>query len=268
MLMVVDIGNTNIVVGLYHGTDLVRDWRIFTDPRRTDDEYGSILHSLFRDAGVAPASIEKTVLSSVVPKLIDTFTRMIEKLVGRAPIVLGPSLYDRLPVTVPESALHEIGTDLICDAVSAWNHYRSSCIVVDFGTALTFTAIGDTGDIRGVAIAPGLGTALNALFRDTAQLPSVPLEVPPSSLGTNTIHSIQAGVVLGYQGLVESLVARIRADLKAENRPDFTRTNNREAPVVATGGLASVLSPVTAIFDRVDPMLTLEGLRLIAGMVD
>ncbi|HNY22561.1 MAG TPA: type III pantothenate kinase [Treponemataceae bacterium] len=255
MLMVIDIGNTNIVVGLFHGEELVNDWRLYTDPRRTDDEYGSILRSLFRDSGIAPASIDRTVISSVVPNLNDTFVKMIEKMIGKTPSVLGPALYDRLSVKVPESALHEIGTDIVCDAVAAFSRYGSACMVVDFGTALTFTAIDSGGLIRGVAIAPGLGTAVKALFRDTAQLPSVPLEVPPSSLGTNTIHSIQAGVVLGYRGLVESLIARMRADL------------GNNAPVVATGGLSHVLSPVTDVFDAVDEMLTLKGLRLIADMI-
>lgn len=264
MLMVVDIGNTNIVVGLWLGGELVRDWRIYTDPRRTDDEYGTVIRSLFRDAGVSASAIDKAIVSSVVPVLNETFIRMIEKFTGRAPHVLGPELYARLPVRVPDSALHEIGTDLVCDAVAAWSWYRTPCIVVDFGTALTFTAIGEEGAIQGVAIAPGLGTAINALFRDTAQLPSVPLELPPSSLGTNTIHAIQAGVVLGYRGLVESLIERIRADL----RPVIVREAGFAAPVVATGGLASVLSPVTPVFDRVDPLLTLTGLRLIADMID
>ncbi|HOT61897.1 MAG TPA: type III pantothenate kinase [Treponemataceae bacterium] len=255
MLMVVDIGNTNIVVGLFHGGDLAQDWRIYTDPRRTDDEYSSILRSLFRDSGIAPGTIEKTVISSVVPVLNETFAAMIEKLTGKKPILIGPALYPRLPVTVPESATHEIGSDLVCDAVAAWDWARSACIVVDFGTALTFTAVDSSAMIRGVAIAPGLNTAVKALFRDTAQLPSVPVEVPPSSLGTNTIHSIQAGVVLGYQGLVESLVSRMKSELGSDAR------------VVATGGLSHVLAPVTKAFDAVDPMLTLKGLRLIAEMV-
>jgi type III pantothenate kinase len=254
MLMVIDIGNTNIVVGLFHGDDLVQDWRLFTDARRTDDEYSSILRSLFRDSGIAPGTIEKTIISSVVPNLNETFVHMIEKMTGKKALVLGPDLYHLLPVSVPESAIHEIGTDIVCDAVAAFTLYRGACIVLDFGTALTFTAIDARGGIQGVAIAPGLGTAVKALFRDTAQLPSVPLEVPPSSLGKNTIHSIQAGVVLGYQGLAESLINRIRKDMGVD------------APVIATGGLSHVLEKVTSAFDRVDPMLTLRGLKLIAEM--
>ncbi len=256
MLMVIDVGNTNIVLGLYHGSDLVLDWRLYTDPRRTDDEYASVVRSLFRDSGIAPGTIEKTVISSVVPQLNETFSSMVEKLTGRHPIALGPDNYSRLPITVPESAIHEIGTDIVCDAVAAWDAYRDACIVVDFGTALTFTAIGPEADIRGVAIAPGLGTAVKALFRDTAQLPSVPLVVPPSSLGTNTVHAIQSGVVLGYQGLVESLVGRMRRDLGVE------------APAIATGGLSSVLSSVSDVFDREDRQLTLKGLYLVANLLE
>ena len=253
--MVVDIGNTNIVVGLYHDDDLVLDWRLYTDTRRTDDEYSSILRSLFRDSGIAPGIIEKTIISSVVPLLNDTFLHMIEKLTGKVPIIIGPHLYGLLPVTVPESAMHEIGTDLVCDSVAAYTQYKKACIIIGFGTALTFTAVGDNGDIKGVAIAPGLGTAMKSLFRDTAQLPSVPLEAPPSSLATNTMHSIQAGVVLGYKGLVESLITQIRKDLGCE------------ALAIATGGLSHVLLGITDIFDNVDPKLTLRGLKLIAGLV-
>jgi type III pantothenate kinase len=260
MLMVIDIGNTNIVVGLFHDEELIHDWRFYTDPRRTDDEYSSILRSLFRDSGITPSSIDKTIISSVVPTLNDTFVQMIEKMLGKTPVVLGPALYPKLPVRVPETAIHEIGTDIVCDAVAAWTRYKSACIVIDFGTALTFTAIDYMGNIKGVAIAPGLGTALKALFRDTAQLPSVPLEIPPSSLGTNTIHSIQSGVVLGYQGLVESMVSRMRKDLGATDSAHASGS----IPAIATGGLSHVLKPVTTAFDDIDIMLTLRGLRLIA----
>ncbi len=256
MLMVIDVGNTNIVVGLYHGSDLALDWRLYTDPRRTDDEYVSIVRSLFRDSGIAPGTIEKTVVSSVVPQLNDSIYSMVAKLTGKAPYILGPNYYSLLPVRVPQTALHEIGTDIVCDAVAAWESYRGPCIVADFGTALTFTAIGSDAEIKGVAIAPGLGTAVKALFRDTAQLPSVPLEVPPSSLGVNTVQAIQSGVVLGYQGLAESLIARMRRDLGVD------------APAVATGGLSHVLAKVSSVFDRTDLTLTLRGLKFIADRIE
>lgn len=252
MLMVIDIGNTNIVVGLFHNEEFVQDWRLHTDPRRTDDEYASILRSLFRDSGVTLASIESAIISSVVPILNDVFVSMVHKMTGREALVLGPHLYHKLPVRVPETAIHEIGSDILCSAVAAWARYQNACIVLDFGTALTFTAIDSSGLIQGVAITPGLGTAVKALTRDTAQLPSVPLEAPPSSLGTNTMHAIQSGVVLGYKGLVESLITAMRADMGGQ------------APVLVTGGLSYVLESITDIFDACDPMLTLKGLVLVA----
>lgn len=258
MLLAADIGNTNIVIALFHQDELVHEWRIHSDHKRTADEYISILLPLFRDAGLSLSAIDSAVLSTVVPLLLGTFIRVIEKLTGKKPLVVGPHIYDKLPIAVPESARHEIGTDLVSNAVAAFMLYKKSCIVVDFGTALTFTAIDDSGAIEGVAITPGLGTAVTALFSNTAQLPSVPLVAPPSSLGTNTIHSIQAGIVLGYKGLVESLIAQMKADLHQK-----TGVNPATIGVVATGGLNSVLKPITDVFLDVDKQLTLKGLRYI-----
>ena len=158
--------------------------------------------------------------------------------------------------------MHEIGTDLVCNAVEAYSRYKRACIVVDFGTALTFTAINGEGQIDGVAITPGLGTAVNALFANTAQLPSVSLATPPSSLGTNTIHSIQAGIVLGYKGLVESLIQQMKKDMANK-----TGVKPSDITVIATGGLNSVLKPVTSVLKEVDKQLTLKGLKRIADIV-
>ena len=150
----------------------------------------------------------------------------------------------------------------MCNAVEAFCRYKSACIVVDFGTALTFTAVGATGDLLGIAITPGLGTARNSLFEDTAQLPSIPLEAPPTSLGTNTIHSIQAGIVLGYKSLVEGLVQQMKQDIAAQ-----TGVKESDIKVVATGGLNSVLKPLTDIFQDVDKSFTLCGLCRIATIL-
>jgi len=255
MLMVVDIGNSNIVIGLFEGEDLIRDWRLYTDLYRTDDEYAATVRSFFRDSDINPGSIGRIIISSVVPGMNETFTRMINKITGKIPLVLGPAHYGHLPVKVPESALQEIGSDLVCNAVAAYLTYKAACIIVDFGTALTFTAIGPDGSLRGAAIAPGLGTAVKSLFQGTAKLPDVPLELPPSSLGINSIQAIQAGVVLGYQGLVETLISRMRAEM------------GELVPVIATGGLSHVFKTVPGIFDRVDEGLTLRGLRLISEMI-
>jgi type III pantothenate kinase len=262
MLLAIDIGNTNIVVALFVGDELIHTWRIFSDIRRTGDEYGSILRSLFRDAGVAVGTIQSSVMSSVVPALIGPFVGMIAGMTGKKPLIVEPSIFQKLPVRIPETAVHEIGGDLVCNAVEAYCRFNGACIIVDFGTALTFMAVGAQGDIRGAAIAPGIGTAIQSLSGNTAQLPPVPLVPPPSTLGTNTIHSIQAGVILGYKGLVESLVRTMSAELAEQEgiAPDTIS-------VVATGGLNSVLQPITGIFQSIDKQLTIRGLKRIAELV-
>ncbi|MBO7484592.1 MAG: type III pantothenate kinase [Spirochaetaceae bacterium] len=262
MLLTADIGNTNVVIALFHKDEIVHEWRMSSDPKRTADEYISILLSLFRDAGVSLSAIDSAVLSTVVPLLLGPFIRVIERITGKKPIVVNSDIYKILPVKIPESAVHEIGTDLVCNAVEAYCRYKGACIVVDFGTALTFTAVNANGELEGVAITPGLGTAVNALFSNTAQLPSVPLATPPSSLGTNTIHSIQAGIVLGYKGLVESLIQQMKEDMSKTSgiKPDAIN-------VIATGGLNSVLKPVTSVLKEVDKQLTLKGLKRIADIV-
>ncbi len=262
MLLAIDIGNTNIVTALFHEGELIHTWRIYSDTRRTGDEYSAILASLFRDAGVNIAKIDSCVLSSVVPVLIGQFVGLIEQMTGKKPILVDHRIFPLLPVKIPESAVHEIGSDLVCNAVEAYERYKSACIIVDFGTALTFTAVDNTGLIQGIAITPGIGTARNSLFNNTAQLPSVPLAAPPDSLGTNTIHSIQAGIVLGYKGLVENLIKQMKSDMAAK-----TGINEESIKVIATGGLNSVLKPITSVFQDVDKSLTLYGLNRIANIV-
>lgn len=259
MLLAVDIGNTNIVVALFHKGEMVQEWRIHSNPDRTADEYTSILRSLFRDTGVTVSNIDSSILSSVVPLLYGPFIHLLEGLCGHKPYIVGPSIYKKLPIKIPDSAMHEIGSDLVCNAVEAWSHFKQPVIVADFGTALTFTVIDNDGRIQGVAIAPGIKTAINSLFTNTAQLPSVPLEAPVDSLGTNTIYSIQAGIILGYKGLVESLVNRMKSDLAKK-----THCVETDIKVIATGGLNSVLKPITACIDDVDKELTLKGLYRIA----
>lgn len=263
MLLAVDIGNTNIVVALFHKEELVHEWRVFSDPNRTADEYSSVLFSFMRDAGVTISSIDSSILSSVVPLLIGPFITVLERITGKKPDIVSPAIYDRLDITIPEPAIHEIGSDIVCNAVGAWGMLKSACIVVDFGTALTLTAINSKGDILGVSIAPGLRTAVNSLFKNTAQLPSVPLEAPPDSLGTNTIHSIQSGIVLGYKGLVEFLIATIKKDMYAKSG-----VAEDDIKVIATGGLNSVLKPITSVFQTVDKQLTLKGLMRVASLLN
>jgi type III pantothenate kinase len=266
MLLVIDVGNTNICGGIFEesrkapeaatvapgplGMALAHSLRIHTVPKKTEDEYSTIIKSILLDRGIAPSYITEIVLSSVVPTLTEPMCMMCERLFGTAPIVLGPEVYGRLPLTVPSP--HEIGADLVADALAAWRKTGGASIVVDFGTALTFTCVGHSSNILGVAIAPGLGTAVNALSRDTAQLPFVQLVAPPSVIGTNTIMSIQAGVVHGYIGLVEHMVRKMKAEIGGDVK------------VIATGGLSKTIAGLTEVFDWIDPDLTLDGLAYVA----
>ncbi len=245
MLFVIDAGNTNIVGGAYENGRLVETMRIRTVQGKTEDEYAVIVRVLLEDRGIDPEQIDRVIISSVVPQLTSSIEKMARHLFNVEPVTLGPALYAKLPVKV--IAVDEIGSDLVADALAAWNRFGGACLVVDFGTALTFTAVDATGRIAGVSIAPGLGTAAGSLSRNTAQLPSVPLEAPSSAMGSNTIQAIQAGVILGYTGLVEYMVKRITAELGG-------------AKVVATGGMCRVISGLTNVFDAIEPDLTLDGL--------
>ena len=262
MILVFDIGNTNIKTAVFENDKLLYEWRVSTDLKRTGDEYFSILRSLFNDAKIDFSKIDDVVLSSVVPALIGPFVIVSQHFSGKKPLVIGPDIYDKLPVKVPETGVHEIGTDLMCDALEAWCKYKSPCIVADFGTALSFTAVDKAGNIAGVAIAPGIRTAFNSLFSGTAQIPAIPLEIPPTSLGKNTTVAVQAGIVLGYKGLVESLISQMKADMEKE-----TGTKASEIKVIATGGLNSMLQPITDIFDFVDKELTINGMLRVSKLL-
>lgn len=262
MLLAVDIGNTNTKIAIADGHNVLHEWRISTDAKRTGDEYFSILRPLIRDAEIDVKKIDSAILSSVVPALIGAFVIVSQHLIGKKPIIIGPDMYDCLPIKLPESAKYEIGTDLLCNAVEAWSKYKSAAIIVDFGTALSFTAVDQNANVSGVAIAPGIGTALKALFMNTAQLPSVPLEIPQSSLGKNTTSAIQSGILFGYKGLLESLINKMKDDMHKE-----TGINQSEIKVIATGGLNSMLQPITSVFDCVDKKLTINGIITVAEFV-
>lgn len=259
MTLIFDIGNTNIKTALFDGDKLVQEWRISTDLKRTGDEYFSLLRPLFRDADIDFTGIQKIVLSSVVPALIGPFVVVSQHISGKKPLIIGPEIYSKLPIKLPETAVHEIGTDLYCDALEAWCRYKCPCIIADFGTALSFTAIDADANIAGVAIAPGIRTAFNSLFANTAQIPAIPLDIPPTSLGKNTVVAVQSGIVLGYKGLVEGLVKQMKEDLVKE-----TGCHLEQIKVIATGGLNSMLQPITDAFDYVDKNLTLDGMKRIA----
>lgn len=248
--LIIDIGNTNIVFGVATRDAWTKIWRIQTDSSKTADEYEVIFRSLLAGTDIDLASISRTTLSSVVPSLVRPFKEMVARLLGNELLVVGPEMYNRLPVKVLNP--YEIGTDLVADATAVFMGYGGPAMVIDFGTALTFTTVSQSGEILGVAIAPGLLTALKSLTGNTAQLRDVHLEAPPSVLGGNTVHAIQSGIVLGFAGLVDSIVSRTEKEIGANLK------------VVATGGLSFVLKNVSEKIDVVDEDLTLNGLKYMA----
>jgi type III pantothenate kinase len=250
MLFVINIGNTNIAGGLWEQGSWIEYRRFSTDVKKTPDEYGLMLRSSFGFGSGGILGVRKTVIGSVVPELDRTFDLVIQDLFGMKPFRITSDTRAGLGVAIDNP--QEMGADLLADAVAGFNRTKSSCIVVDFGTALSFTAVDAPGIIRGASIAPGIGTAIKALSSNTAKLPSVPLEPPPHALGTDTITAIQSGILFGYVGLVEHLVRKISEELTPP------------VSVVATGGYAEVLTGLTSCFDIVDPRITLDGLRLIS----
>jgi len=253
MILTIDIGNTNIVFGVADQNEWVKIWRIQTDWSKTADEYEVIFRSLFTSSSINCNEISQIVLSSVVPSLIRQFKEMLNHLLVCPLLLVEPSIYDRLPIKIIDP--YEIGTDLVADATAAFIGYRGPTMVVDFGTALTFTTISRVGEILGVAIAPGLLTALKSLTGNTAQLHDVQLDAPPSVLGKNTNQALQSGIVLGFAGLVDSMVSRTEDEL------------GEKLTVVATGGLSSVLKNVSSRIEIIDENLTLDGLKQIAKYV-
>ena len=250
MLLAIDVGNTNIAFGIHHDDHWMSHWRIRTVPDQMPDEYAVLFRELFRDNDIDMDDIHRVVLSSVVPPVTGALARMLHQQTGREPLVLGPGVRTGIRIRTDNPA--EVGADLVANAVAAYALFQDNCIVIDFGTALSFTAVAKPGDLLGVAIAPGLNAAAASLSSKTAQLPRVQLIPPPAAIGRNTVHSIQAGVVFGYIGLVEALIGRMREELGGK------------ALAVATGGQARVIAPQSNEFAAIEPWLTLDGLRIIA----
>jgi type III pantothenate kinase len=249
MLLCIDIGNTNLVFGLWKGRKWLSQWRVRTDRDKMPDEYALLLKGLLGDKGYSLTDVDRVVVGSVVPRLKTVFQELFDRYLGIDPLTLGPGVKTGLRILIDNPA--ELGADLVADAVAAYSRLHTACIIVDFGTATSFSAVSANGDFLGVAIAPGLEVAADALSSSTAQLPRIGLSAPPSAIGTNTIHSMQSGLIYGYVGLVEELIRRLRQELGSD------------AQVIATGGLSTVLAPYIRAFNLVDPELTLEGLRII-----
>lgn len=253
MLLALDTGNSDITIGLWNGNAWTQVWRIPSKSDQPELFYGIKIRDNFFEANVSISDVDTIVLSSVVPGLTEKLKGVIEVVFGKSPIVLGPSVYAKLSIEVLNP--YEIGSDLVSNAVAAYDYYKRGCIVVDFGTALTFTTLSSSGKILGVSITPGLKTAIKSLTQNTAKLFEVPLEMPSSPLGTSTITAIQSGILFGYRGLVQSMVGELRRETK------------QDLPALATGGLSSIITPLHDFFDHIDPNLTLNGLRIVGETI-
>jgi type III pantothenate kinase len=252
VLLAVDIGNADVVLGLFEGERLARHWRLSTDPARTADEYGVFVRALFQGAGVAPSDVDAVALASVVPPLVGTWKAVARQEFGRSPFVFGEDGRYGIEVRV-DMAAADVGAGILCNAVAALALCGAPVIAVDFGTATTIDVVAADGAYVGSAIAPGVVTAAEALVEKAAKLPRIEFARPRRAIGTTTVEAMQSGIVLGTAGQVDALVRRARQEIGAP-----------EAPVVATGALADLMAEVCESIDRVEPWLTLFGLARVA----
>ncbi|BFH10437.1 type III pantothenate kinase [Paenibacillus melissococcoides] len=251
MILVIDIGNTNIVLGVYEGDKLLHNWRLSTSRQSTTDEYGVMIYNLFTMTKLSVQDIEGVILSSVVPPIMHTMEMLCKKYLNKAPLIVGPGVKTGLNIRIENP--REVGADRIVNAVVAIELYGGlkPLVVVDFGTATTFDVIDVKGNYIGGAIVPGIGVSTEALYQRAAKLPRIELTKPKSVIGRNTVHSMQAGIIYGYAGQVDGIVDRITNELGAE------------PTVIATGGMAELIASESRTIDTTNPLLTLEGLRLI-----
>ncbi len=249
MLLAIDVGNTNLTIGLYEAETLAHHWRLATDHNRMPDEYGLQILGLLTHAGRSPADLNGIALASVVPPLTGRVTQACREYLRQEPLVVdtGVKTGVRIRYEDPKS----VGADRVCDAAAVMRLYGGPACVIDFGTATTFNAITKDGDYLGGAITAGVNLAAEALYTHAAKLPRIDLQRPPSVIGRNTTHAMQSGLLFGYVSMVEGMVERFRKELGAEMK------------VVATGGLAEVIAKETPVIHHIAPWLTLDGLRII-----
>lgn len=249
MLLAVDIGNTQTHVGAFEGDELCDSWRIATDAAATGDQLAQTLHGLFELRQLHFSGVDEVIVSSVVPRLATEYRRMSERYLSRDCLVVGPEL--RTGIAIRTDSPRELGADRLVNAVAAFDRFADACVVVDFGTAITYDAISDEGSYLGGIIAPGIEISIEALAARAAKLPKIDLVEPERVIGRTTQQSIQSGVVYGFAGQIDGIVRRMVAEL------------GPATVVVATGGQASAIAPFCEAIDEVDPLLTLTGLRLI-----
>jgi type III pantothenate kinase len=250
MLLVIDVGNTNIVLGIFKDGNLIQDWRVRTEHNTTADEFNILITSLLADGNIARRNIGQTIISSVVPPMITILDSFCTRYLGHRPQWVDARSAGIMPILYSNPL--EVGADRIVNAVAAYEKYKNSLIVIDFGTATTFDAISSRGEYLGGAISPGIHIAAEALFQRASKLPRVEIFEPPEAvIGKDTAGSIKSGMIFGYAGLVDGMVDRMAREMGGTPK------------VVATGGLASLMQNVTRTIEAVEPLLTLEGLRLI-----
>lgn len=256
MLLAFDVGNTNIVLGVFKDGKMITNWRLETDNNKSADEYGMIVGQLFQYEGLKPESVKDVIISTVVPSVLYTLQHLSMKYFNRKAIVIGPGIKTGLVVKYDNPK--QVGSDRIVNAVAAHTKYGGPLIIIDFGTATTFCAVTAKAEYIGGAIAPGLKIASEALFEKTSKLPKVELEEPGNVICRNTINSMQSGLVYGHMGMVDYIVKKMKKELQA-----YSRDESQEVKVIATGGLASMIDSGIDCIDHVDKMLTLEGLEMI-----
>lgn len=249
MLLVVDVGNTNTVLGIYEGGALVHHFRIQSARGRTEDEFLVYLTSLLASAGIEPDEVDASIIGSVVPALTEPIVRALGRAFAHDPLVVGPGIKTGMPILYENP--REVGADRIVNAIAAFTRVKGGLIVVDFGTATTFDCVSNRGEYLGGAIAPGISLSAEALFARAARLPKTEVVQPQQAIGRNTVHSMQSGLVFGYVALVDGMVARLRGEM------DYPVT------VLATGGEAKMIAAESTTIDDVDEHLTLDGLRIL-----
>jgi len=247
MLLAIDIGNTNIALGVFEGRNLVHSWRVSTRKDQTADEYAVLCRNLFKLADLSMAEVESVVLCSVVPPLNDCFSILATQYFGVAGLFIEATEQDLMPILYDPPS--DVGADRIVDAIAAYRMYGGPSVVVDFGTATTFDTISVDGEYLGGIIAPGIGVSADALFRQAAKLPRIEIKKPERAIGKSTVSSMQSGVFHGYVGLVEGVLERIKDELGP-------------ASVTATGGYAALIATGLSGFDQIEPDLTMHGLRI------
>jgi type III pantothenate kinase len=249
MLLAVDVGNTQTALALFDGAELVESWRVATEAERTGDEVAALVARLLELRDLGFEDVAAVALSSTVPVLVRAYEEVAQRYAHAPLMVLGPGVKTGVPILYDDP--REVGPDRIANAVAARERYGAPCIVVDFGTSTNFDAVSEAGEYVGGVLAPGIEVSMDALFLRAARLRRVDFVEPPAVIGKTTASSLQSGLVYGFAGQVDGIVRRMRAEL------------GDTAPVVATGGLAELIAPHSETIERVDPLLTLEGLRLV-----